>query len=127
MQPTNMILTPHTSGDTWEGKVFGPILLGGVQPTYTLESCRMYFRHTINGRVYWRLNSDSSVSRDGTITITDSTTWLVTIPEQVLDLETGTYFWDFETVDANGAIRTLYKGTLFITPEVSNDDFLNRA
>ena len=126
MQPVDIKLLPHTSGDTWEGLLIGPILFNSIQPATTLATCRLYFRHPTNGRVYWRLNSDSTVSRDGSITIDNTVTWTVTVPAQVLDLTTGTYFWDFETVDSAGVIRTLYKGTIFITPEVSNDDFLNR-
>lgn len=55
------------------------------------------------------------------ITITDPATWLITVPAQGLPLAVGQWAWDFETTDAAGVIRTLYKGTLTITRDQSYD------
>jgi hypothetical protein len=55
------------------------------------------------------------------ITITDQATWLITVPAQALPLAVGQWSWDFETTDAAGVIRTLYKGTLTITRDQSYD------
>ncbi|MHB1350126.1 MAG: hypothetical protein ACYCYR_09660 [Desulfobulbaceae bacterium] len=120
MQPVDIQLPDHTAGDTWEGLTIGPVLFNDAQPAQALSSCRLYFRRQSGGGLGHKLSSTPAAG-DGLITITDQATWLITVPAQALPLAVGQWSWDFETTDAAGVIRTLYKGTLTITRDQSYD------
>lgn len=119
MQPVEVNLPDHTNGDHWEGLTIGPVLFNNAQPGEALASCRLYFRKQ-NGTIGYKLKSSPGTG-EGQITIANPTTWLVTVPGQVLPLAVGPWSWDFETTDAGGVIRTLYKGVLNITRDQSYD------
>jgi hypothetical protein len=119
MQPVDIQLPDHTAGDTWEGLTIGPVLINGAQPSEALASCRLYFRKP-NGTIGYKLKSAPGTG-EGQITISNIDTWLIIVPEQVLPLAVGPWNWDFETTDAAGVIRTLYKGVLNITKHQSYD------
>jgi len=119
MSPVEIALPSHTSGDTWEGLTIGPVLFNGVQPASALVSCRIYFRRA-TGALGYKLKSVPGTG-EGAITIANQTTWLVTVPEQALPLDVGSWLWDFETTDAAGVIRTLYHGTITITKQQAHD------
>jgi hypothetical protein len=59
--------------------------------------------------------SSAPAAGEGSIIVSDATTWLLTIPEQFLPLAVGEWLWFFKTVDADGDPRTLLKGTIKIT------------
>lgn len=121
MKAVNVDLPTHTRGDTWEGVDIGPVLFDDVQPSSALVSCRMYFRSYESKRFGYGFNSEV-VEGQGTIIIDDANTWEMSIDDQDLDLEAGRWRWDFETTDAAGAIRTLYKGVLTIKQDETYDD-----
>lgn len=118
MRPVPVTLNDHTRGDTWEGITIGPVMFNGAQPTSVLSSCRMQFRDD-NDTLGYELNSVPATGK-GPITITNSTTWVVTVPAQQLPLDAATWRWDFETTDAGGVVRTLYSGILRIKADVTH-------
>lgn len=119
MRPVRITLPNHTKGDTWEGLIIGPVLFNDAQPPFELDSCRLYFRK--EGVIGFKYKNVPDVD-DGTITIDDSVIWELTVVGQVLPLDVGVWDWDFETTDADGVIRTIYKGTLSIVEEQTYDD-----
>lgn len=122
MQPVTVELQSHTRGDTWEGLLIGPILINEAQPEYPLAQCRLYFRNE-KGVLAYKLKSTLGEEEEGgDLVIVDANTWVIEAPEQLLPLKAGVYNWDFETIDSNGVVRTLYKGTFTITQDYSYDD-----
>lgn len=118
MPPVKIKLLPHYKGDHWSGMAIGPILINDLQPGSQLASCRMHFRDEYGslGHAF----KTSPGAGEGTITIDDATTWEITVPVQALDLESGTWDWDFETTDANGTVLTLYVGTIKVIGDVTS-------
>ena len=117
--PVTVYFNPQKKGDTWRLITFGPILINDIQPLATIASCRLYFRQS--GVLKYKLEN-SPASGEGTITITNATTWIITIPLQILGLEVGSFDWDLEIVDSNGVVLSPYEGVLKITKEQSYDD-----
>ena len=120
MHPVAVSLPAHSRGDTWEGLTIGPVLFNDAQPSSALGSCRLYFRRETGGTIGYKLKSDPG-DGEGSITITNTATWSITVPAQALSLAAGPWLWDFETTDAAGVVRTLYNGTLTITSDQSYD------
>ncbi len=125
--PVKIKLADHYKGDFWEGMVVGPVLINEAQPDQNLSAVRMQFRNE-NDQLGHEFNTTPGAGI-GTITIDDAVTWEVTVPPQLLNLDadpvsagmknTKTWYWDFETTDASGAILTLYRGTIKVTEDVS--------
>lgn len=127
MAPVKITLNDHYKGDTWPGIIVGPVLINSVQPTSNLASVRLQFRDEddVLGHEFNTVGGAGI----GTITIDDPVTWEITVPAQLLDLDAGTvikgmknkktWYWDFETTDANGDIITLYTGTIKVSEDVS--------
>lgn len=120
MQPVEINLPAHTRGDTWEGLTIGPVLFNGAQPGSALASCRLYFR-SLKGKILIHKLKTTPGDGEGQITINNAVTWSITVPAQALPMPEGQFYWDFETTDAAGFIRTLYCGVLTITQEQSRD------
>jgi len=119
MQPVTISIPNHTKGDTWEGlKREVPLLFDGGPPPADLASCRMYVRNSAG--IILKFKTTPAVG-EKTITIDNAATWLFTVEPTVVDITAGKYRWDFETTDADGAVRTLYSGTWTITKEYSYD------
>ena len=112
-------LPTHYMGDTWKGLLgFGPVLIDDAQPPNTLSYCRMQFRD--RNELGYELNSAPEAG-EGTLTISNATTWEITVPSQLLPLEKGVWSWDLETTDSAGTILTLYKGTIRVDRDISYD------
>lgn len=121
MTPVTIDLPPLTSGDTFDGLQIGPVTFNGAPPPSQLASCRLYFRLATTKELGYGYRSGDPVTGFGVINITDPVLWLVQIPAGVLPLSKGSYYWDFETTDAAGVIRTLYKGVQQIGEDFSHD------
>ena len=125
--PAKITLEDHYKGDWWEGMVIGPVLVNGVAPTATLISCKMQFRDEWD-ELGHEFNTTPGAGI-GTITIDDAATWEITVPPQLLNLLTDesengknnskTWYLDFQTTDSDGAILTLYRGTIKVLEDVS--------
>jgi len=121
MLPVIIKLPDFTEGDTWEALSIGPVLFNGIQSDAALQSCSLYFRSAPDDVFVYGLKSDPTLGY-GTIYINDAATWAVTIPMQDVPLlVAGDYAWGFRTVDADGIVRMLYKGTLHVEPGPSNE------
>lgn len=118
MAPVTINLEPHYKGDSWHGVEIGPVLINDAVPSAALVNCRMQFRDKRDALGY-ELNSTVAVGK-GLITILDPNTWEMQVNGQVLDIPEGRWKWDFETTDANGVVRTLYKGVLQVNGDVSH-------
>lgn len=119
MIPVTITLPDFVSGDTWQGMTIGPILFNGAQPSYALLSCRLHFRN-YSGSLAFALSSSPQTGQ-GSIIISNAVTWSILIPAQVLSLVAGKYSWDFETVDSEGVIRTLYEGVQNVLRDYTHD------
>ena len=120
MQPVTIHLSNHTKGDTWEGlKREVPLLFDGGAPPADLAACRMYVR-TQSGIVILKFKTTPGTGEE-TITINNAITWLFTVEPTIIDIPNASYYWDLETTDVDGAVRTLYNGIWAITKEQSHD------
>jgi hypothetical protein len=128
MAPEKITIADHYNGDTWVGMAIGPILINSLQPPNTLASCKLEFRDE-DDTLGYKLTTTPGAG-EGTITISDATTWVVSIPEQLIpgvdagDVTAGMknkkiWYWDFETIDSTGKKLTLYKGTLKVYEDVT--------
>lgn len=106
-------------GDTWEGIDSIDISFTGGIPA-ALISGRMQFRKTKarNGPPIEELNTDN-----GRLVILDSgsngITWSFNIPTGNLNLPVGTSYWDLETIDERGFIKTYLKGSICLEQDVT--------
>jgi hypothetical protein len=98
-------------GDTWGGI---PTITITPAPNYTVVSAEMQFRESKVAV----LASATLSTDDGTIVINNDTTWNFTIPVQNLPLTTGTYDWQFQTVDSQGSIQTYLQGTIQVLEDI---------
>jgi len=113
-------LQAHYRGDVWKGLLgFGPITINGVPPATTLVSCRMQFRDR-EKLLGYELNT-SPAAGEGTLVIDNSTTWVISIPKQLLPLEVGKWYWDIETIDSEGFPWTPFRGSIKVQEDVSHD------
>ena len=118
MVPEKVTLSKYYHGDTWKGFKIGPVLFDGNAPTTTLVSCKLQFRDKYDNLGY-EYNTVSAICK-GLITITDAATWEVTVEPGILDLEKGLWYWDLETVDSAGTIKTIISGKIRIKIDITN-------
>jgi hypothetical protein len=99
----------------------GPIVedVGGVptRPSLACVSCRMHFRtdKSVLGYAF----SSSPTGTEGTITIVSALDYIFSVPRQLLKLETGKWYWDFETTDSNALPTTWIQGTITVRKDKS--------
>lgn len=110
MEPANYTMKPFVKGDTWDGVSSIVInFTGGA--TSSLDSGRIQFRKekARGGNALYEINTASS----GILIVdTGSVAWEVSIPSQSLPLPAGISYWDLETIDSNGVIKTYLEGTI---------------
>jgi hypothetical protein len=113
-------------GDKWEDVYhIGPMAdtITGLPPGNPCLSCRIQFRDKTTHELGYELNSAAATGK-GIITIVDSVNYEFDIPPQALNLNAGTYEWDFETFEVVGCVgngRTFLKGTFVIIQDISHD------
>jgi hypothetical protein len=125
MAPALVVLEPHYRGDTWRGLEIGPVQFNTgtvavpvlVDPPFPLVSCRMQFRDS-DDVCFYELSSEV-LEGNGTITIADDVSWTITIPPQLLPLESKTWKYDLECVDSDGTVITIYYGTMVVTSDIT--------
>jgi hypothetical protein len=112
MIPAVISLSDHTRGDAWDGLHIGPMLEGASPPDTPVVSCRMHFRDKkgVLGYAF----SNSPTASEGTITIVSAANYEFDVPRQLLKLEVGEWYWDFETTPASGLPSTWLKGKIKI-------------
>ena len=111
LSPETVFFEPCVEGDDWEGvPTVGPVTFNGQQPSAALSSARLVFYESIITYPELVLTSGA-----GNIVIEDAVTWEMSIPivpAESFTLKAGTYKWVIETTDADGVVRSLYKGIL---------------
>ena len=123
--PEFIRLNDHRRGDTWPGILsIGPVtfLLNDSDvslPENPLASCRMQFRDKKDVLGYEL--STSPEEGQGTITIVDADSWLISVPAQALPLDGGSWLWDFEATDSAGWTITLYEGKMTVRKDITHD------
>lgn len=127
MAPEKIKLHDHYKGDQWIGMSVGPILINGATPPANLASVKIQFKDE-DDNLGQEFNTTGGAGI-GDITIDDAVNWVITVPEQLLNLDAGAHvagmknskvwYWDFETIDANGAPLTLYKGTIKVLEDIT--------
>jgi len=119
--PVEINIDPYYAGDSWIGMTVGPVIINEDSPANTLTSVRMQFRDRKTGDLGFELNTSPGAG-EGTITISNASTWLIVVPAQILvGLVKGNYKWDFECTDSTGYVITLYKGKLRVIGDVTHD------
>lgn len=118
MPPVYIRLDSHYKDDTWTGMTVGPVLINTAQPEYTLASVKMQFRDQAD-QLGHEFNTVGGTGI-GTITITNATTWVITVPEQLLNLTKGIWSWDFETINSEGTKLTLYEGIIKVIEDTTS-------
>ena len=132
MAPEKITLVDHYKGDSWVGMIIGPVLFNGTAPLADLASCKLQFRDEFDalGQEFNIVGEGGAIDGAiGLITIDDAATWEITVPVQPLNCDAGvsedgssnkkTWYWDFETVDADGVKLTIYKGTIKVFEDVT--------
>ena len=118
MPPVKIDLAEHYKGDSWTGMIVGPILINDAQPSNALASVRMQFRDHKTDALGYELNTTPGID-EGSITISNTVTWEILVPVQIIDLPEGRYNWDFECTDAAGYVITTYKGAMKVKQDVT--------
>lgn len=112
-------LNDHKRGDKWVGITsIGPVTINGEQPPLTLDRVRMQFR---KGNSVYKLDTDAT-DRDASVTIVDSATWEVSIPEVDTGFlpTCGCWEWDMEFWETGkNAPITIYKGNIDVHEDVT--------
>lgn len=106
-------------GDTlWQGIAsVGPVRPGGVQPAYALASVKVIFAFgspAVDAPLF--VCSSAPLPGEGTVSITNATTWLFSVPVQPLPLGLGNYTWEIHTTDTAGNTTVYYVGTQLVAP-----------
>lgn len=114
----------HYRGDSIKQFSIGPIVVSidGAAPTslaHPCVSCKLQFR-TKDGDLGYALSS-SPTTGEGTITITSAAAWTFVVPDQAFPLEEGKWFFDFETTDSTGFVKSYFQGTLTVKVDRSYD------
>lgn len=115
-QPAYYEMKPLVLGDTWGGLDNITITPSGFSFDYPVSGGRIQFRKE-KKRGGVPLDEVSTVN--GCIVIEDANTWSFSIPEANLNLIAGDIYWDFETTDTNGRIKTYLEGILPVLQNVT--------
>jgi hypothetical protein len=111
---------PHISGDTWDGvPCIGPVLFGGVAPPNPVLAARMHFVEADGYPPSVKLATNPLADEAPILITGDPATWEFTIPPvspDLFNLPPGLWLWGFKTWDSTGYERTLYHGSLLVTP-----------
>lgn len=99
-------------GDTWGGI---PSITVTPAPSYTADSAIFAIKR--NASDVQTLKQLSSA--DGEIVISDDTNWIFAVPAQPLNLNAGTYVWQFRVTDSNGGIQTYLQGSFQVLNQYS--------
>lgn len=102
-------------GDTWRGIPNITINPSGVLTT-DLSSARIQFRKE-KSRGGDPLDEISTTNSG--IIINSATGWSISIPPQNLNLLVGNIYWDLETIDNSGHVKTYLEGILPVLQDVS--------
>ena len=107
----------HTLGDRWPGFQIGPVLVNGVSPAATLTRVRM---HLVNGAERYRIDTDDTL-RDAPATITNASTWTVTIPAIESGFLATSGVWEFDIEFYGGILgpETLLRGAIRVAEDVT--------
>ena len=108
-------MQPLVRGDQWPGIAALTIQVNGSPPVAALASARMQFRADKSSPS----PSASLATADGSIAIVEAANWELTIPPLSLPLTAGTWYWDLETTDATGAVKTYLAGTLQVIQDIT--------
>lgn len=116
MRPASQLLSPVVRGDTWNGIGTTNIQVNGAAPTFPVASARMHFRSSPAAAT----PTLALTSADGDIVIDNADTWLMhVIPVTPFPLAAGVWYWDLETTDSAGTVKTYVTGTLHVLQDVT--------
>jgi hypothetical protein len=114
MTPKEYTIAPHVSGDSWNGIDLITISINSAPPDEELVSAKIQFRKSSMGSVFLTLDS-----ADGSVVIEDAALWQMSVPSQIVSLSPDDYYWDLQTTDASGSIKTYVKGTWTILGDIT--------
>ena len=113
--PAKFKLEPTLRGDEWRGIAqIRPVTINGEPPAIAISSARVQFRRSARAS-----DAEHEINTTTGIQILDADAWILTIPRQSLPLESGIWFYDFETVNAAGRVKTYLSGTIEIKQDVT--------
>jgi hypothetical protein len=108
-RPAQITLPPIVRGDTWDG-ISVSLSSSGTAFADTLTSVRMIF-HDAAGDT----DTLTLTSTGGNISITSAANWQFTVNAITpFPLSPGTQYWNIETTDSGGSIKTYMVGTIQI-------------
>jgi hypothetical protein len=112
MIPGTGNLSATLRGDTWGGV---PSITISPTTGATLESAAMQWRDE-SGIVRIEFGTE-----DGTIAIDDAgpVEWVLSIPARDLEIPAGVFQFDLQCVDANGARKTYWRGSIEVQQDVT--------
>ena len=102
-------------GDKWQGISALQILEDGSPPAADASSARMQIRSSPDSN---NILAELTTA-NAKITLVSGNLWTFIIPEQTLDLEPGTYVWQFETTDVNGKVQTYMQGSIEVLKDIT--------
>lgn len=106
-----LTIPPIKFGCRWGGiPNLGPLLIDGAQPVVTLARVAILMK---NGSESYTLDSDAGQSPDAPITITNATTWTITVPavETGYLPKVGTWNFEIYTYGTGQGKENYIKGT----------------
>lgn len=116
--PGQLTLDPQVRGDNWLGiPNIGPVTIDGVQPAQPAVAATMTFRRMLTSLVYGYTLRNSPGAGEGTIQIVNADYWIFKVPAQLLPLQDGPWFWDFQITPQGGLPVTYLQGTVLILPD----------
>lgn len=108
-RPAQITLPPIVRGDTWDG-ISVTLSSSGTALADSLTSVRMIFHEAAADTDTLTLTSTG-----GDISITSTAGWEFTVdPITPFPLDPGTQYWNIETTDSAGSIKTYLVGTIQI-------------
>jgi len=103
------------SGDTFPGLRISSVTINGAAPTTALASVRVDFRTAPDAAAAaLSLNSSSSG-----ITINNNATWDFELDAFTITLDADCYFYDIETTDSGGTVRTYLRGSWTVAQDTT--------
>lgn len=108
--PQTLKLTPHVYGTTWKGiETIGPIRVNNSPPG-VLAKAEIHFMHSLSDVEPQVVLSSTA----GKVTIVSASNWLIEVPDQILDLRPGVWWWRLVTTNTANVVRAFYQGSLLI-------------